>query len=147
ADVVEHEPGLAGRAADVERRRLRAAAFPRNEVLLVELGSGHQRFLAFFSWPAWYLKVRVGENSPSLWPTIDSVTYTGTCLRPSCTAIVCPTMSGMMVLRRDQVLMTFLSFAAFIASTFFSRWSSTNGPFFRLRDMITSDPCRYAGDE
>jgi hypothetical protein len=25
--------------------------------------------------------------------------------------------------------------AAFIASTFFCRWSSTNGPFFRLRGM------------
>ncbi len=31
---------------------------------------------------------RVGANSPSLCPTIDSVTNTGTCLRPSCTAIV-----------------------------------------------------------
>src|SRR6185369_5574156 len=121
ADDVEHEAGLAGRAADVQRRGLGAAARPGLEVLLVELGTGHQRFLAFFSWPAWYLKVRVGENSPSLWPTIDSVTYTGTCLRPSWTAMVCPTMSGMMVLRRDQVLMTFLSFAAFIVSTFFNR--------------------------
>src|SRR4051812_27246934 len=42
-------------------------------------------------------------------------------------------MSGMMVERRDQVLMTFFSFAAFCASTFFNKWSSTNGPFFRLR--------------
>ena len=79
--------------------------------------------------------MRVGLNSPSLWPTIDSVTYTGTCLRPSWTAIVWPTMSGMIVERRDQVLMTRRSPAAFWASTFFSRWSSTNGPFFRLRDM------------
>jgi hypothetical protein len=38
----------------------------------------------------------------------------------------------MIVLRRDQVLMTFLSPDAFMASTFFKRWSSTKGPFFRL---------------
>ena len=31
--------------------------------------------------------MRVGANSPSLWPTIDSDTNTGTCLRPSCTAM------------------------------------------------------------
>ena len=41
--------------------------------------------------------VRVGANSPSLWPTIDSLMNTGTCLRPSCTAIVCPTISGKIV--------------------------------------------------
>ena len=50
---------------------------------------GHQRRpFALFSWPAWYRKVRVGANSPSLCPTMDSVMYTGTCLRPSWTAIV-----------------------------------------------------------
>jgi hypothetical protein len=78
----------------------------------------------------------VGANSPSLWPTIASVTYTGTCLRPSCTAMVWPTMSGMTVERRDQVLMTLRSPAAFMASTFSRRWSSTNGPFLRLRGMV-----------
>jgi hypothetical protein len=77
--------------------------------------------------------VRVGANSPSLCPTIASVTNTGTCLRPSCTAIVCPSMSGMIVERRDQVLITFLEPFSFCTSTFLSRWSSTNGPFFRLR--------------
>jgi hypothetical protein len=44
-------------------------------------------------------------------------------------------MSGMIVERRDQVLMTRRSPAAFWVSTFLSKWSSTNGPFFRLRDM------------
>jgi len=39
--------------------------------------------------------------------------------------------SGMMVERRDQVLMTCLVFFSFWTSTFLSRWSSTNGPFFR----------------
>jgi len=38
-------------------------------------------------------------------------------------------MSGITVERRLQVLMTFFSFAAFIASTFFKRWASMKGPF------------------
>src|SRR3954463_1012143 len=61
--------------------------------------------------------------------------YTGTCLRPSCTAMVWPTISGMIVERRDQVLMTRFSLVAFRSSTFLSRWPSTNGPFLRLRGM------------
>jgi len=32
--------------------------------------------------------------------------------------------------------MTFFSFAAFIASTFFKRWASMKGPFLRLRDIL-----------
>src|SRR4051812_18524065 len=67
---------------------------------------------------------------------MPSVTKTGTCLRPSCTAIVCPSMSGMIVERRDHVLITFLLPLSFCASTFLSRWSSTNGPFFRLRGIV-----------
>src|SRR4051795_2417906 len=66
---------------------------------------------------------------------MPSVTNTGTCLRPSCTAIVWPSMSGMIVERRDQVLMTFLVPRPFCASTFLSRWSSTNAPFFTLRGI------------
>src|ERR1035437_3922100 len=38
--------------------------------------------------PACPLKVRVGENSPSLWPTMFSVMNTGMCARPLCTEIV-----------------------------------------------------------
>src|ERR1700739_4589177 len=38
-------------------------------------------------------------------------------------------MSGTIVERRDQVLMTFFSRSRFIASPFFIRWSSTKGPF------------------
>src|SRR3990170_5189912 len=78
----------------------------------------------------WPLKVRVGENSPSLCPTICSVTYTGMCFRPSYTAMVCPTISGSTVLRRDQVLITRRSRLLFSSRTFFRRCSSTNGPFF-----------------
>jgi hypothetical protein len=39
-------------------------------------------------------------------------------------------MSGCTVERRDQVRTTFLSFALFIVSILFMRWSSMNGPFF-----------------
>ncbi len=46
-----------------------------------------------------------------------------------------PTISGVTVERRDQVLMTFRSRLAFSSSTFFSRWASMNGPFFSDRAM------------
>src|SRR5437773_9780305 len=76
------------------------------------------------------LNMRVKLNSPSLWPTIFSVTYTGMNFLPLCTAMVCPTISGMMVERRDQVRNTFFSFREFIASMRFARNVSMNGPFF-----------------
>src|SRR5680860_1495847 len=79
--------------------------------------------------------VRVGANSPSLWPTIESVTNTGTCLCPSCTASVWPIMAGTIIERRDHVLITLWVPASFCESTFLIRWSSTNGPFFRLRGI------------
>src|ERR1700722_6975879 len=44
-------------------------------------------------------------------------------------------MSGTIMERRDQVLITFLVPLVFCASTFLIRWSSTNGPFFRLRGI------------
>ena len=67
---------------------------------------------AFSALVVWPLNWRVGANSPSLWPTMFSVMYTGMNFFPLCTASVCPTISGITVERRDQVLMTFLSFAA-----------------------------------
>ena len=51
--------------------------------------------------------VRVGANSPSLCPTICSEMKTGTCLRPSWTAIVWPTISGKTVELRDHVRIMF----------------------------------------
>src|SRR5687767_11051561 len=56
-------------------------------------------------------------------------------LRPLCTAMVWPTISGTTVERRDQVLMTFLSLFRFITSTFSRRGTSTKGPFFSDRDI------------
>src|SRR5271170_6498187 len=79
------------------------------------------------------LNVRVGANSPSLCPTICSVTYTGINFRPLCTAMVWPINSGTMVERRDQVLTTFFSLRVFRPSIFSRRWPSTNGPFFSER--------------
>ena len=64
-----------------------------------------------------------------------SVMYTGMNFRPLCTAIVCPTISGITVERRDQVLMTFLSPPRFMTSIFSSSGTSTNGPFFSDLDI------------
>ena len=78
--------------------------------------------------------MRVGANSPSLCPTICSETNTGTCLRPSWTAIVCPTISGKIVEVRDQVRIIRLLPDVFISSIRFIKRSSTNGPF--LDDLL-----------
>src|SRR5215510_14584402 len=58
-----------------------------------------------------------------------SVTKTGMNLRPLCTAKVCPTNSGIIVERRDQVLITFFWLVRIISSTFLARCRSTKGPF------------------
>src|SRR5256885_6686095 len=81
----------------------------------------------------WLLKMRVRANSPSLCPTMFSVTYTGTCCLPLCTAIVRPMKSGTIVERRDQVLIGRLSLPPRALSTFAIRWWSTKGPFLTER--------------
>src|SRR6266550_3060967 len=63
---------------------------------------------------------------------------TGTCLRPSWTAMVWPSIAGTTMERRDHVLMTFLVPLSFCTSTFLIRWSSTKGPFFRLRGICSA---------
>src|SRR4051812_23710473 len=85
----------------------------------------------------WLLKIRVSANSPSLWPTMFSVMYTGMCVLPLCTAIVKPMKSGTMVERRDQVLIGRLSFPPRAFSTLAIKWWSTNGPFLTERAMVT----------
>src|SRR2546425_3237036 len=69
-----------------------------------------------------------------------SVMYTGMNFLPLCTAIVCPTISGTMVERRDHVLTTFFSNRRLSSSTFFIRWSSVNGPFFNDLPILCLDP-------
>ena len=72
---------------------------------------------------------------------------TGTCLRPSWTAIVWPTMSGNTVDVRDHVrIICFFDPESFIAWIRASRRSSTNGPFLELRLMtLSASPSRGAG--
>src|SRR5207248_5368102 len=131
ADVLDDEPRLARRAPDPLRLGAHLACLLRR---------GHQRSRFTCAWrsPAWPRNVRVGANSPSLCPTICSEMKTGTCLRPSWTAIVCPTISGKIVEDRDQVRTMRFSFVEFIASMRLISRSSTNGPFFELR--LTSSP-------
>src|SRR6476646_8801787 len=57
-------------------------------------------------------------------------------LLPLCTAKVWPTKSGSTVLARDHVLITFFEPALFCVSTFFTRASWTNGPFFTLLAIV-----------
>src|SRR5262249_7307733 len=95
ADVLRDKPRLAGRHAHPLRH---------GADLLLCLHSTHQpRLTSVLRSPEWPRKLRVGANSPSLCPTICSLMKTGTCLRPSWTAIVCPTISGKIVDVRDQV--------------------------------------------
>jgi uncharacterized protein YggU (UPF0235/DUF167 family) len=79
------------------------------------------------------LKDRVGENSPSLLPTIFSVIYTGTNCLPLCTAMVCPTKSGVIIEALDHVLMTVFLPDSTFCWIFFSRLSWTKGPFLSER--------------
>src|SRR5436309_8757933 len=91
----------------------------------------------------WPRNSRVAANSPSLCPTMFSVMYTGMNFFPLCTARVWPTKSGVMVLRRDEVLNTFFSFRSLRARIFTISDSSTYGPFFTLRPMLET-PIRNA---
>src|SRR6185437_6021025 len=86
-------------------------------------------FLLAFLSAAWPGKYRVGANSPNFMPTMSSLTSTGTCFWPLWTPKVRPTNWGMMVERRDQVLITSLRPEFCSASAFFRRYPSTNGPF------------------
>src|SRR6185369_12689773 len=82
---------------------------------------------------AWPPKVRVGANSPSLWPTMFSVTNTVMNLRPLWTLKFRPTNSGVTVERRDHVLMTRRSLALSAFSILSWRCPSTKAPFFAER--------------
>src|SRR5665213_591202 len=75
--------------------------------------------------PPWTLNFVVQENSPSLWPTICSVMYTGRKSLPLWTANVKPTNSGGMSQSRAHVLMIFFSPLSICVMTFLRRRSST----------------------
>src|SRR5215216_5307406 len=100
----------------------------------------HHYFLfAIFSAfvPGCPLNKRVGENSPSLCPTIFSVTKTGIWRLPLCTPKVRPTISGVIVERRDHVLIACgFEPPSEIRRKAFCRLMSMNGPFFNERGII-----------
>src|SRR5262245_58924394 len=134
----ENVAGLAGGAA-ADQIHDQFCLLPRNLDVCRLRNRFHYFFApaAFSAFSACPLKVRVGANSPSLWPTMFSVMYTGMNFFPLCTASVWPTISGVIIERRDQVLWTFFSFAAVIRSMTFKRCASMNGPFLTER-AITS---------
>src|SRR5207302_2396568 len=126
ANRVEHEPGLARRHANEPGDRVGAhQAFPVGVV-------------AAFSAAPCALNVRVSANSPSRWPTMFSVTYTGMNFRPLCTARVCPTNSGAIVDRRAHVFSTFFWWLRFMSSIRASSFSSMYGPFLSERPILGS---------
>src|SRR5258708_20715657 len=82
-----------------------------------------------------FLNVRVSENSPNRWPTMFSVTNTGLKILPLCTLKVRPTKSGVIIERRDQVLIGCLDLVSFAFTIFSIRCPSTNGPFLIERPI------------
>src|SRR6267378_826215 len=82
-----------------------------------------------------FLNVRVSENSPRRWPTMFSVTNTGLKILPLCTVKVRPTKSGVIIERRDQVLIGVLDFVSLALTIFSIKWPSTKGPFLIERPI------------
>src|SRR5512135_133285 len=135
-DEVGHEPALLG-----------AHAHEPGHGVGEGRGGGRAHVFPTFSCLAvlevWPLKWRVGENSPSLCPTMFSVTNTGMNFRPLWTPMVMPTISGMIVDRRDQVLTTWRLAAGVDSAWIFSRrWPSMKGP---LRSDLLMVTCSCAG--
>src|SRR5947207_15724638 len=83
---------------------------------------------AFFLPPEWPLNVRVGANSPSLWPTMFSVTNSPMCCLPLWTRNVAPTNSGTGVQSGGQGL---IGSRVPHRSPFPDSRPSRYGPFFR----------------
>src|SRR5690606_26195302 len=118
--------------------RGRAPSASRPPTFSVVLYFARERLSA--SLPPWPRKSRVGANSPSLWPTMFSVMYTGMNLFPLCTASVCPTKSGEMVDARAHVLITRFSPVSFIFRIFSRSLASMYGPFLIERAISVAPP-------
>src|SRR5207237_746416 len=116
-DMVEDQPRLGGGHADIPGGGAGLHDFPVGDT-------------AAFSADPCALKVRVMANSPSRWPTMFSVTYTGMNFLPLCTASVWPTNSGAIVDRRDHVLRTFFWRERLSSSIRPYSFSSMKGPSF-----------------
>src|SRR5579872_381163 len=146
-DQRHHRPDLRRRDPHVPRHRLGFHAPPPYDAAAGADGAGAAAGftdVVFSTLAPWLLNVRVAANSPSLCPTMFSVTYTGTCFRPSYTAMVCPTISGTTVERRDHVRITRRSRVLLSVWTFANKCASTNGPFFTDRPIYLRLPIRCA---
>src|SRR5437773_12174338 len=67
-----------------------------------------------------------------------SVTNTALKILPLCTLKVMPTKSGVIIERRDQVLIGVLDLVSFALMIFSIKWPSTNGPFLIDRPITKS---------
>ena len=90
---------------------------------------------------------RVLEDSrrgkfPSLWPTMFSVTKTGMKVFPLCTLKVWPTKSGVIVLRRDHVLIGFLP-AVRSSGRSCRAVSTPQTGLFQERAIVSFELCAY----
>src|SRR5437899_3607881 len=92
-----------------------------------------------------FLNVRVRENSPRRWPTMFSVTNTALKILPLWTLKVMPTKSGVIIERRDQVLIGVLDFVSFALMILSIRWPSTKGPFLIDRPIHSKMDCWIGG--
>ena len=77
-----------------------------------------------------FLNVRVRENSPSRWPTMFSVTKTGLKTLPLCTLNVRPTKSGVIIERRDHVLIGVFGFVLLRLLDFLQQVTVNERTFF-----------------
>src|SRR5690554_2223095 len=136
-DFIQHLPGFARCDPDITRNSsgFHLISLPLKEYSLNRLSFFYFKAVERSVWLLCLRKSRVGASSPYLCPTISSVIYIGTCFRPSCTAMVWPTISGKIVELRAQVLMTLFSPRLFISSIFLRRLASIYGPFFNERDI------------
>src|SRR5688572_16528709 len=100
ADQVHHQPRLArGDAGESMFGLVGHLATSSNHFAGAAAGAPASAALR----PLWPRKIRVGENSPSLCPTMSSCTNTRRNLLPLWTSNVCPTNSGMIVQARAHV--------------------------------------------
>src|SRR6266704_6523112 len=98
---------------------------------------------SFAVWAPCFLNVRVRENSPRRWPTMFSVTNTGMNNFPLWTVNVIPTKSGVIIERRDHVLIGVLDLVSLAFRIFSIRCPSTNGPFLIDRPITKNGVLEY----
>src|SRR5262249_8591127 len=108
----------------------------------VENRRAHFRAPVLAALPPWPRKVRVGANSPSLCPTLSSVTYSLMNVLPLWMVKFLPMNSGTIVHARAQVLIGSRLPVWSALYTRSSNRSTTYGPFFSERPMSLSASAR-----